>query len=1049
MSSPSRAMYPSLQSDSRGVPVSPLRRKGSGVRSSRQVHAALIVGVALIATLTFGVSSALAAPPTFTVDPTVTAEYTTAQVSGTIDPGENEVFYVFQYAVDPASEGWAAGPLLFAQSLAAGSGVSNVSEGLVGLKPGTEYKLRLWTMTTDSTQEFTSEEPYVSFKTGAVAEPAVTIDPITTHTGTSAHLSGTVDPNAPAGPLSDAAKAVYATEWHFECTPECPGLSGGTVQGEEGSQAVSVDAKHLQPNTTYEVRLIASNAGGAPAASESFSTDLILASVSAGAAGSDGKGGFILEGTVNPHNSEVSACRFEYGLTTTYGKEVPCTGTPGAANGPVEVTAHLKGLTPGATYHFKVTATNGAGVASSADASFAASAEAAGEACPNEAIREEQHATFLPECRAYELVTNPFKQGFAVESDGFTNDGVFAYHSTGSFAGAGNGQQLNQYLATRTASGWRTESPDPPGSTYISFQASNGAEALSSDLRSSLFLMRRLDQPSDLLDLYLRSPDGAFVRVGPGFGAGGALPPAPTNPAPNPIYDPIVGSADLSHILVEYNTDHLVELVGTDDEQPRPVSVDNAGNPISSGGSTCARYAGLGEGGQPFATETANQAISRDGRVVFFTAGCQSGIPQVWARINGTTSVDASASECTRTASDPGGTCNAPAAATFEGDATDGSRVYFTTTQQLVNGDTDQTNDLYACDIPPGTPAPVGLANPCASLSEVSGAASGADVEDVIRVCDDGSRVYFVAKGVLAANLDANEQPAVPGDHNLYVWEKDAAHPTGTTRFIARLEPDDVFRYNSQSTADGRYFVFNTANRLVASDTDEAQDVYRYDADTGQMLRLSTGVSGTGGNTPGLDAQLRRQELATENRRRTAMTADASIVVFETGEALAPGGGGVYAWHDGKVSRIGPGAFPWIDDSGQNIYFLSNALTAEDGDSTLGDFYDARIDGGFPARQSHRCTGEACQATLSSPPATSGPPASTLLSGAGNLSPLISPAPTNPNAKPKSLTKAQKLAKALKACKKDRSKHKRAACEAQARKRYGAKHNAKSSRRVS
>jgi hypothetical protein len=46
-----------------------------------------------------------------------------------------------------------------------------------------------------------------------------------------------------------------------------------------------------------------------------------------------------------------------------------------------------------------------------------------------------------------------------------------------------------------------------------------------------------------------------------------------------------------------------------------------------------------------------------------------------------------------------------------------------------------------------------------------------------------------------------------------------------------------------------------------------------------------------------------------------------------------------------------------------------------------------------------------------------------------------------PKAKP--LTRAQKLAKALKACTKDKAKKKRAECRAAARKLYGAKHKAK------
>jgi hypothetical protein len=50
---------------------------------------------------------------------------------------------------------------------------------------------------------------------------------------------------------------------------------------------------------------------------------------------------------------------------------------------------------------------------------------------------------------------------------------------------------------------------------------------------------------------------------------------------------------------------------------------------------------------------------------------------------------------------------------------------------------------------------------------------------------------------------------------------------------------------------------------------------------------------------------------------------------------------------------------------------------------------------------------------------------------------------TTPTPTPKRLTKAQKLKRALKVCKKDRSKHKRMTCEKQASKRYASKPKAK------
>jgi hypothetical protein len=94
------------------------------------------------------------------------------------------------------------------------------------------------------------------------------------------------------------------------------------------------------------------------------------------------------------------------------------------------------------------------------------------------------------------------------------------------------------------------------------------------------------------------------------------------------------------------------------------------------------------------------------------------------------------------------------------------------------------------------------------------------------------------------------------------------------------------------------------------------------------------------------------------------------------------------------------------------------------------------VDGGFPAQLPGLpvCEGEACQGASAGPPVLVAPGSATF-NGAGNLT----PEPVAVPVKAKPLTRAQKLAKALQACKKDKSKKTRSSCEKQARKRYGAK----------
>ncbi len=637
--------------------------------------------------------------------------------------------------------------------------------------------------------------------------------------------------------------------------------------------------------------------------------------------------------------------------------------------------------------------------------SAGAASPAAADTCSNAALREQNNSSELPECRGYEMVSSPYKEGFDLLPRTFSDDGIVSYESTGSFAGNGIGFVSNEYLGVRTPEGWETRSLNPSAALYDTNE--EVPAVFSSDLRSSVVALISPEQPGDGNHFYVRDFAGHFTQVGQGPTPGG-----------QGIITASGASDDLSRLVFgEW------EYVGVGEAAVlRRENVDNSGGTLP---------------GTP-----GPSAISGDGRVVVFSSGCTVTAACIWARIGNSTTVAVSGSECTRGPLDLGGMCNGLSSAEYAGGAHDGSRLFFTTAQQLVNSDTDSTTDLYECEIPPGTPAPIGTANPCVSLTEVSGAASGANVERVVAISEDGSRVYFMAQGnVLASNLGTNDETAVAGNHNLYVWTKNAAHPAGTTSFVARLESSDLG--GVRTTTDGRYLIFTTTTPLVSSgpgeDTDGRADVYRYDAESGTMLRISTSVTGSGGNNPGFDVEA----------LRSSMSADGSMVVFATAEALSPqdtdGVEDVYLWHDGRVSLIshGGGTPFGITPSGQDVYFVTNKpLTAADRDVNV-DIYDARVDGGFDLSSPAPCSGEACQGQSSTPPAAAAAPASETLQGAGNL-PQAAPPET---AKAKPLTRQQRLAKALKQCRK-KPKHKRVACERQARKRYApAKASARRSHR--
>ncbi len=601
----------------------------------------------------------------------------------------------------------------------------------------------------------------------------------------------------------------------------------------------------------------------------------------------------------------------------------------------------------------------------------AAPAQAATDTCPNAELRALNNSSGLPDCRAYEMVTSPYKQGFGIYKQSYGNDGAIGYVSIGNFADNAYGTLSgNQYVARRSETGWASISMNPPGEQWVFRIAEGAQQGMSGDFRSTLWPMRpRTEGPGEREPdhperngIYVRRPDGTFALLAPN--------PGTTLPFV------FATTSDFSHVVLGGNlgevTPNLYEVVNGD-QVLRPIGVDNSGAPLPGAGM-------LGSAG------LCPLGISGNGRVVFFGTGeygARCDRPR--ARVGGVRTIDMGASQCTRGAGDPGGVCNADALVNLVGFARDGSRAFFTTTQQLVNGDTDETNDLYVCEIPAETVAAVLPVNKCPNLRQLT--TGGADVENVVRVSQDGSHVYFVAHDVLAANRGANDQTALAGAHNLYLWQTDAEHPEGHTTFVARLitpgEVGDKSTSTTQVTPDGRYLLVLTTDRLVSSgadaDTDSAADVYRYDAQTGQWLRLSTDATGSGGNA----------EIGAFVGFYSAMTDDGHTVVFVTPEVLAPADSNseldVYAWHEGQVSLISPDGHlspneygaPGITASGTDIFFKTTShVTAADTDTSL-DVFTARVGGGFDLREQGPCKGEGCSTAPSAPPG--------LASGVGGL----------------------------------------------------------------
>jgi len=132
--------------------------------------------------------------------------------------------------------------------------------------------------------------------------------------------------------------------------------------------------------------------------------------------------------------------------------------------------------------------------------------------------------------------------------------------------------------------------------------------------------------------------------------------------------------------------------------------------------------------------------------------------------------------------------------------STDGAYMFFESAAELTNdaytGSCDQRNNLYRYDISTGALTDL-------TVDTQPSDPNGAQVDGIVGLSDDGSYVYYVAEGVLAAGASS-------GQENLYV-----SHD-GATSFIATLSGRDYPDWesgNARVTPDGTHLAFESRRR--------------------------------------------------------------------------------------------------------------------------------------------------------------------------------------------------------------------------------------------
>ena len=296
------------------------------------------------------------APPTVVTKAGSSITATSATISATVNPNGGSVSECLLEYGTTTSYGSSA-PCT--PSPGAGESAVAVSAALSGLVANTSYHFRISATNTGGTSKGADE----TFKTteAPTVAPTVVTKAATSVKSTTATATATVNPNS--GEVSKC-EFEYGTSISYGQTASCAALPGG------GSSAVEVTAalSGLAANTTYHFRISATNAGGTSKGSdETFKTLPNAPTVVTKAATSIKQTTATATATVNPNSGEVSECKFEYGTSISYGQVASCASLPGSGSSPVEVTAALSGLTANTTYHFRISATNAAGVSKGAD----------------------------------------------------------------------------------------------------------------------------------------------------------------------------------------------------------------------------------------------------------------------------------------------------------------------------------------------------------------------------------------------------------------------------------------------------------------------------------------------------------------------------------------------------------------------------------------------------------------------------------------------------------------------------------------------------------
>ena len=800
---------------------------------------------------------------------------------------------------------------------------------------------------------------------------------------------------------------------------------------------------------------------------------------------------------VNPRGRRTEY-RFEYGPTTAYGESSPIPDAlVGSDFGAAQVSAHPQDLLPQTLYHVRVVAHSELGSVDGEDLTFTTQPLGGELSLPDGRAWEIVSPPSKEGADIFLDAEVPLQAAVDGSAITYVTNVPTEPQPQGNVGGGPVGGV--RVLSSRSGASWSSLDIEPPYKEAPGVTAGQGEEYkfFSTDLAYGLIVpiggFNPLSPEATERTPYLRSnyakgedhgqcasscyrPLVTASNVPPGTVFGGK-----SGETLEPI-EFVGATSDLSHVLLRSNSGVALtsmsmreQLYEWSDGRLQLVSV----LPSSEGGGPALEVVSNGD---------AMHAISSDGRRIFW-----------WSHSNGNALYmrDTLAQETIRLDVADGGATNTELwPARFQIASGDGSRAFFTDAERLTEDSTVKEGlpDLYVSDVN----AQAGERLTDLTVDHNSGEA--ANVQGVAGGSDDGSYIYFVAEGVLAPGATAGRcaQHAPGATCNLYVSHNNG-HGWERPKLVAVLSAEDLpdwssslSRLTARVSPDGRYLSFMSNRRLTDYDTRDAvsgnadEEVYLYDAQAGKLVCASCNPTGArpSGVEVGLDRLINGARVWEQTRWLAANIPgwtgydlsgsqyqaryldNRGRLFFNSSDALVPqdvnATEDVYQYEPISVGSCTTANTTYNDLSGGCVSLISSGISPNesvflDASETGGDVFflttaklvSQDFDAGSDVYDAHECTstvpcssalvppppcstGDSCKAAPSPQPGGLGPPSSATFAGAGNVT-----TPPPPKVARRSLSRVQKLSRALKVCTKKSKRKQRVACERLAKKRYG------------